>query len=293
MALVRTSLGAYAHAQILRRVDEFLAVLRPARELVEHHHHLDEDLVHDLRVANRRLREAVRVFRPLALKRRRGTVDQLKALMDAAGAVRNCDIASKLCAVDLPDDRAAAMAELERRVRATGKPKFEERLRRLANLDSDPSPVRPSAASLLAALSREYFTLGRKVISQPTGARLHQLRLATKRLRYAIEVFADLAPAATKRPLRAMKKLQDLLGDINDGRATKELLGKRATVEHRELFRERFARLRDEFVAYWKNTFDAEGAEAAWLDALAQGLAKSPETAARSETAAPRRRPSS
>lgn len=294
MTHVITSLGAYARSQLVRRVDEFVAVLKPAADLVEHSQPLDAEQVHDLRVANRRLREAVRVFRPLAPKRRRRTLDRLKDLMDAAGDVRNCDIAKQLCEVDLPDERAAAVVRLNGEIRRVATPRFEERLRRLAILDADPTPVRPSASSLLATLSREYFTLGRAVVGNPTGARLHELRLATKHLRYAIEVFEDLAPAFAKSKLKAMKHLQDLLGNINDCRTSKHLLGKRATPEHRTLLKTRFTQLRDQFLAHWRSEFDTEGAEAAWLEAVKSSLAATVrETAARSGSGARRRKPSS
>ena len=293
MSAVTPSLGAYARAQVARRVDEFLAVLQPLADLASHGQNFDAGQVHDLRVANRRLREAIRVFRPLAPKRRRRTLDRLKDLMDAAGEVRNCDIAKELCQVELPDQRAAALADLQRQTGRLAAPKFEERLRRVAILNPDRTPVRPSAAGLLATLSREYFELGRAVVAKPTGPRLHELRLATKHLRYAIEVFAELAPPLAKRQIKAMKRLQDLLGDLNDCRTTRALLGKRAAPEQKSLLQERFAQLRDEFLAHWKTEFDAEGCESAWLAAMEAGFATARGTAARSGTAARRRKPSS
>lgn len=291
---MNTSLGAFARAQLARRVDEFLAVLRPLAELAEHGQNLDAEQVHDLRVANRRLREAVRVFRPLAPKRRRRTLSQLKDLMDAAGQVRNCDIAIELCQVEMPDRRAAALDELRRQVRRVATPKFEERLRRVSILHPDRTPARPSAAGLLGTLSREYFVLGREVSNQPTGARLHELRLAAKHLRYAFEVFAELSPAMAKAKIKSMKRLQDLLGDLNDCRTTKALLGRRITAEQKTMLSERFTKLREEFLAHWRTSFDAEGAEAAWLAAVERALAPTARgTAARSGTAVRRRKPSS
>ncbi|MDN7024880.1 CHAD domain-containing protein [Methanoculleus sp. FWC-SCC1] len=44
----------------------------------------------------------------------------------------------------------------------------------------------------------------------------HEMRIAAKRLRYTMEIFADLYGDGLKTPIKAVKKLQDLLGDMHD-----------------------------------------------------------------------------
>ncbi len=44
----------------------------------------------------------------------------------------------------------------------------------------------------------------------------HEMRIAAKRLRYTMEIFADLYGDGLKAPIKAIKKLQDLLGDMHD-----------------------------------------------------------------------------
>ena len=51
-----------------------------------------------------------------------------------------------------------------------------------------------------------------------TPDELHQLRITAKRVRYAVEVFADLVPAEVKgRVYPAVADLQEVLGDVQDG----------------------------------------------------------------------------
>ena len=64
------------------------------------------------------------------------------------------------------------------------------------------------------ALSSERWHSGR--MTSP-AARLHELRIDGKRLRYLLEFFSVLYPSSEVKPLlRSLKKLQDVLGDFND-----------------------------------------------------------------------------
>jgi CHAD domain-containing protein len=45
---------------------------------------------------------------------------------------------------------------------------------------------------------------------------LHAMRIAAKRLRYTLEIFAPLYPGELKDPIQAGRKAQDLLGEIHD-----------------------------------------------------------------------------
>ena len=46
--------------------------------------------------------------------------------------------------------------------------------------------------------------------------RHHEMRIAAKRLRYTLEIFSRLFGGSLKEPLRAIKALQDVLGEIHD-----------------------------------------------------------------------------
>jgi len=54
-------------------------------------------------------------------------------------------------------------------------------------------------------------------VEQPEcGAELHAMRIAAKRLRYTLETFAPLYQSELLEPIRRIRTLQDLLGDIHD-----------------------------------------------------------------------------
>jgi CHAD domain-containing protein len=54
----------------------------------------------------------------------------------------------------------------------------------------------------------------------------HELRIALKKLRYTIELFAGLYDAEeTKRFIQSLKRLQDKLGEANDLQTGRKLVG--------------------------------------------------------------------
>jgi CHAD domain-containing protein len=45
---------------------------------------------------------------------------------------------------------------------------------------------------------------------------LHQMRIAAKHLRYSMEAFAPLYPSKLRKPIKTIKSVQEMLGDIHD-----------------------------------------------------------------------------
>jgi len=126
----------------------------------------------------------------------------------------------------------------------------------------------------LPRLAAGFFAAVRKTLAEPRTARkLHSIRLASKKLRYTLELFRPLYPAGLDERLNELKKLQDWLGAANDAAASLELLGRATLREHpelREFLERRAAAQADGFTRYWKRTFDAKGQEAWWTDFLGQ-----------------------
>jgi CHAD domain-containing protein len=48
------------------------------------------------------------------------------------------------------------------------------------------------------------------------AAELHQMRIAAKHLRYTLEVFEPLYKRALRKPIKILKEIQDLLGEMHD-----------------------------------------------------------------------------
>src|SRR5215472_535201 len=74
-----------------------------------------------------------------------------------------------------------------------------------------------NARTRLPKLVAAYFAEGRKLIEDnPAPADLHALRLATKKVRYTLELFKSCYGAGLNERISVLKSLQQMLGDIND-----------------------------------------------------------------------------
>jgi CHAD domain-containing protein len=134
-----------------------------------------------------------------------------------------------------------------------------------------------NARTFLPKLVADYFGLGRELLAaNPSPAELHALRLASKKLRYTLELFKSCyGPGLTAR-IDALKSLQQMLGEINDTvaaeRAIEEVLVAK-TPESRQVvrfLRKRGAAKAMEFRNHWTTVFDADGQERWWVDYLAR-----------------------
>ena len=133
--------------------------------------------------------------------------------------------------------------------------------------------VAANARRRLPPMVTAYFSQVREFLADDAPPRrLHRVRLASKRLRYTLELFRPCYPAGLDERLEALKKLQDWLGDVNDAVASGQLL--RGALKHqpkvRKFLKDRAAEKAAEVGRYWKETFDAEGQEAWWTDFLAR-----------------------
>ncbi|QJW99233.1 CHAD domain-containing protein [Frigoriglobus tundricola] len=218
----------------------------------------DAEYVHQLRVGTRRAAAALRVFAD-ALPRRllKATKGTLRQLRRAAGDARDWDVflASLSDAKPLASaagkpaldfllgyaigERTAAQTRLVAAAADAG-PLFAEQSTELPGRarapegdadDPQPADFGALAAQQLGALFRE-FTTG--VESNPSEAEaMHALRIVGKRLRYAIEIFADCFPQGMKDTLYpAVEHAQELLGGVQDATVGAErLAGIRGSVQ--------------------------------------------------------------
>ena len=206
----------------------------------------DPEYIHQMRVATRRLRAALRLFRPLLPADLAGALTEpLRELMDVLGQARDYDVLLAEIAEPvlqaLPDEpRLAALVGIitERRfdrrhtaVAFLRSPRFGSLvLQVLATLHAHGESLKvgdgrtAQAAPTLAAFADKHLRrLRKKVVRLAAAARidnppsLHALRIGIKRLRYALEFFAPLAaPQAMRRVLGRLAGLQETLGQIND-----------------------------------------------------------------------------
>ncbi len=211
------------------------------------------EAVHQMRVAVRRLRSALSIFRGAAGGPAFDAVSpQLRAFGTVLGQARDWDVflggAGQEVSDALPGDaRIAAMlaAAAKRRELAyialrkeLASPSFRQLavgLVQLAalrpwDLDADDeqaaalaSPARQYGAAVLGKRRKQMLEAGADIAELP-AEQLHELRKKGKRLRYAAEFFASEHGKGAKRFVRRLSGLQEALGHLNDGNAAGGLM---------------------------------------------------------------------
>ena len=193
--------------------------------------------VHQARVASRRLREAVPVLTEGLHGTKRGKAQRkIRRLTQALGTVRELDVTLRLIdelaerrgvpKAALADVRAHVMEEREKRralmierLQAVDTPKLKRRLRTVCDALSNPAPGHNWCAVLALRISRRARRLQRAIdhAGQVYAAQaLHDVRIAAKKLRYALEIADESAGAPCASTLRVIKRLQDTLGRLHD-----------------------------------------------------------------------------
>lgn len=201
----------------------------------------DEDVeyVHQLRVGTRRAAAALRVFADaLPRKHLKPTKQTLRTIRRAAGDARDWDVfliglpTAKPLATETAKpaldfllgyafgERAAAQVRLAETASEVGSlfaEQSEDLPTRVHKPQGNPSPANfgELAGQNLGMLFREFTT---EVEANPTEPQaLHALRITGKRLRYAIEIFADCFPPVLKEKVYPLvERVQELLGEVQD-----------------------------------------------------------------------------
>ena len=205
----------------------------------------DPEGVHDMRVVSRRLRSALTDFKPYM----RGFTlpqPQLKVIADALGAVRDEDVALaaleqlaskakgaaaegiRLIAEEHRRRQKHARAELETGIKSAAIHDFEKefyanlksfRIAAVknsdANRDNGVMAFRDVGREIILARIEEVSDASPHLYSPFHIKELHELRILAKRLRYAIELFADCWPQSA-RIAKEVAMLQTSLGELHD-----------------------------------------------------------------------------
>jgi CHAD domain-containing protein len=87
--------------------------------------------------------------------------------------------------------------------------------RRVKGLDPDAS-FRVNAEKMALVRIDEVWKLGERSVDPTAVTALHDLRIATKRLRYLMEITEPCFGAPARKATKIARSLQDLLGDIHD-----------------------------------------------------------------------------
>jgi CHAD domain-containing protein len=190
--------------------------------------------VHQARVASRRLREAVPVL-ATGLKRGRKAQRKIQRVTQALGTVREMDVTMQI--LDelarrpqiprnaLEDVRAHVIAERDRRraimidrLRQVNTPKLSRRLEEVALELAAASGTewRTVLASRLELRAKRFVAAIHAAGQMYAPDRLHDVRIATKKLRYALELASDARVAGARKLVATLKRTQEALGRLND-----------------------------------------------------------------------------
>jgi CHAD domain-containing protein len=207
----------------------------------------DVECIHRMRVASRRLRAALDLFKDtLPRKKISGWEKQIKRITRAFGAVRDTDVG--IAALDdclsrlTGRGRRPGIVRLrlrlhQRRARQRSDvlklldgwdaggiaDDMGQTLRRmlvrgqLSRVPAVSDPVLQLAHSHILLRLEEFLSYEYFVARPERVEELHAMRIAAKRLRYTLEIFAPLDEDGFKEPLKSVRDAQELLGDIHDG----------------------------------------------------------------------------
>jgi inorganic triphosphatase YgiF len=203
----------------------------------------DPEALHDMRVATRRLRAALRAFNPAFSRRLDAYLrEALQWLGRLLGGVRDLDVQlsnlKNFGALFPPGQRPGvepfqAYLEQERAARRNAmlegldSERYYELVRELERFaggsmrsrSGDPSAHEPIGVAGRRAIKKAFRRLlkrGAKIPSAPAPEDLHALRIRAKRVRYLLEFLRELTGKAGRRLIKQLVQLQDLLGAYHD-----------------------------------------------------------------------------
>ena len=194
----------------------------------------EPESLHQMRVATRQLRVVLRTARPLLLPAWADSLhDELRWLGQLLGPARDLDVQlayfrEECTALDARDRRPLTpfIAHLEVQ-RSQAQDVLLSELQRVRYLDlirqlqdATVNPTAVESALTLHDLATSMFKKLRKVLRQastsPTSATIHEIRIKTKRARYAAELAAPVVGKPATRFIKKSRVVQDVLGIYHD-----------------------------------------------------------------------------
>ena len=190
--------------------------------------------VHQARVASRRLREGLPVL-AVGLKRGKKAERKVRRLTRALGTVREMDVTMevldelarrpKIPRDALEDVRGHVLAERDRRraamlerLRELNTAKLLRRLDEVAvdSTISDATVWQEALATRVGRRAKRFASAIHDAGQIYAPDRLHAVRIATKKLRYALELASDIGIRQARGLVVTLKRLQETLGRLND-----------------------------------------------------------------------------
>jgi CHAD domain-containing protein len=196
----------------------------------------DPETIHDARVGSRRLQQILRVLFPKpTAKKCRKLIRMLRKVRRALGECRNLDvmrelIQEKIDAAGNPvvrdawDQLRVHLKEKQQReiIRAREQLSqcdivdFVNRARTLLGSAESSEEIEPTLTKSIARALEEWTEAVNAAEQNQAPEQIHALRIAGKRLRYRVELVAELGNSSAKTRIKTLKTLQDQLGQWHD-----------------------------------------------------------------------------
>lgn len=250
----------------------------------------EPERVHQLRVATRRTLATLTAFRGVVpAKQRLWFEKRLRRIRRAAGSTRDLDVLTERLEHQASTADAAATgngrAALVQERLVTMLAKRRDVSRQLIRIVRDelraadwPAQVERLIDGVMSAGTAETFAIfGRRRFRQmldrffsradrrlDEAAEIHRLRISGKKLRYALEIFASVFPAAERTACHdALERLQETLGEFTDHASAAERFrrwahekgvgpDRKALVVLERIEDDRAEQARRAFVKWWK-----------------------------------------
>lgn len=222
-----------------KRLEDFAGLF--ARAMLED----DAKTVHDLRVASRRLQQLLRGLSASdAKKSHKKASGFLRDVRQALGPLRNLDVMSELIEARaegatsestrsawlaiksaIEKQRAQESERVQEVLKDYDLTRFIDRTRRALESNAPAGKIDSDLAEVIQRRFEAWSEALAEVVEEPTAKRLHDLRIAGKRLRYSVELSAALVDPKQKTLARSLAQLQDDLGAWHDVHTLMQYVG--------------------------------------------------------------------
>ena len=229
---------------VWQRLQERLPAL--ANEIAGVRAAADIEYVHRMRVASRRMRNALALFGDdLPRKHYAAWRDEMRRITKALGAARDTDVqiawVQEFLKQDTDEAQRVGIERLLLRLRqqrARLQDKVVRALDRLSDkriledmsetlqellvharvyqVETLPADLYARANEAIRLRLEEFLAYEPHVAYPERVAELHQMRIAAKHLRYTLEVFQPLYDRGLRKPIKIVKEIQELLGEVHD-----------------------------------------------------------------------------
>ena len=195
----------------------------------------DPEIVHDLRVASRRLQQSLRLLQTDDKSAHRKLFKVLRRVRRAFGPSRNLDVALLLIQTKLEGTTAVPLHQawesvrlwlMEKRDREIARARAELRRHdliafieraqaRIESIEDTSESIEPIRARTRETLA-EWHRVFAAARAEPRSEPMHNFRITGKRLRYQAESLGEIGDPSVKKLTQGLKALQDDLGAWRD-----------------------------------------------------------------------------